>query len=113
MELYNLPNLKHIWSKDPNGAFTFPKLKEINVHWCSSLKSLFPTFVAKDLLQLESLQLSDCDGIEEVVGKEEGGEETITPKFVFPHLNHFEIKVTSVCLKVLNLEDCDKINIFT
>ena len=42
MVLYSLPNLKHIWIKDPYGILSFENLKLLEVGYCQSLKYLFP-----------------------------------------------------------------------
>lgn len=95
LSLYNLPNLKRVWSMDPSeGAFTiFQKLEQVFVCQCPSLKSMFPASVAKSLLQLKSLNLSDCDELMEVVAKKEEREEMIDiPKTAFPHLTTLELR---------------------
>nr|XP_048325975.1 uncharacterized protein LOC107417873 [Ziziphus jujuba var. spinosa] len=84
-QLSLLPKLKHVWSKDPRGTFTFRYLQVLNVSKCQSLKILFPTSVAKNLLRLQSLDIRNC-GIEQIVAKEEGQDQAI-PMFVFPQLN--------------------------
>ena len=53
--MHRLPKLKCVWNKDPQGTFSFPNLQEIIVWECESLKSLFPTSVARCLKQLEDL----------------------------------------------------------
>ena len=78
-----LPNLKHIWNKDPRGTFSLQNLQEIEVVECESLRNLFPTSVAKSLQQLVNLQICKC-GIEEVIEQKERAEEGA--RFVFPKL---------------------------
>ena len=78
-----LPKLKRVWNKDPHGTFSFPNLQEIIVGECESLKSLFPTSVARCLQQLEELRIFEC-GIEEIIEQEEGVKEHA--RFVFPKL---------------------------
>ncbi|KAH7536745.1 hypothetical protein FEM48_Zijuj03G0019200 [Ziziphus jujuba var. spinosa] len=86
LKLSFLPKLKHVWSNDPKGTFAFQDLQMLNVHKCQSLKILFPTTVAKNLLQLQELYIGNC-GINQIVAKEEGQNQTIIPSFVFPQLN--------------------------
>ena len=78
-----LPKLKRVWNKDPQGTFSFQNLQQIEVGECESLKSLFPTSVARCLKQLEDLHIVEC-GIEEVIEQEEGAKEDA--RFVFPKL---------------------------
>ena len=84
LELVNLGKLKHVWSMDPQGIITFGKLNTVNIYSCSSLKSVFPTSVAKALMQLEKLEIRNCATVEEIIAKEEGIETTTL--FVFPRL---------------------------
>jgi hypothetical protein len=81
LSLYYLPNMRHVWSKDPKPIFRFQNLQRIRVVGCTSLKSLFPASVATCLTQLEQLVIVDCDELEEIVA----GEEVTQPivKFVF------------------------------
>ncbi|XP_030959627.1 uncharacterized protein LOC115981550 isoform X3 [Quercus lobata] len=81
--MHCLPKLKHVWNKDPEGTFSFPNLEQICAWECESLKSLFPTSVARCLKQLEDLLIVEC-GIEEIIEQEEGAKEDA--RFVFPKL---------------------------
>ncbi|KAM3705372.1 hypothetical protein ACJW31_03G074700 [Castanea mollissima] len=124
LTLRNLEKVKHVWSMNPQGIITFRKLRTIKIEGCSSLKSVFPTSVAKALMQLETLEIKDCATVEEIVAKEEGIE-TIT-LFVFPQLTTLELQNlpelksfypgnhTLECplLKGLRIQKCDKLKIF-
>ncbi|XP_039690121.1 disease resistance protein UNI [Medicago truncatula] len=89
LKLSNLPKLKHVWKKDPHYTMKFENLSDVSVVGCHSLISLFPLSVARDMMQLQSLQVSNC-GIDEIVVKEEGTDEMV--KFVFPHLTSINLK---------------------
>ena len=89
LTLRNLEKVKHVWSMDPQGIITFGKLRTIEIEGCSSLKSVFPTSVAKALTQLEKLKIKDCATVEEIVAKEEGIETTTL--FVFPQLTNLAL----------------------
>jgi hypothetical protein len=54
LSLGHLPNLKYLWNKDPQGKIKFQNLSTVKATKCESLKHVFPFFVAKDLLQLQS-----------------------------------------------------------
>ena len=90
LKLRNLEKVKHVWSKDPQGIITFAKLHTIEIEGCSNLKSVFPTSVAKALLQLERLRIWDCATVEEIVAKQEGMETTTL--FVFPQLTTLKLQ---------------------
>ena len=124
LKLVNLGKLKHVWSIDPQGIITFGKLNTVNIYRCSSLKSIFPTSVAKALIQLEQLQIMDCAMVEEIIAKEEGIETATL--FVFPRLFSLNLeelpelksfypgKHTSEwpLLNQLRINECDKLKIF-
>ncbi|KAK4596165.1 hypothetical protein RGQ29_014282 [Quercus rubra] len=84
-----LPKLKRVWNKDPQGTFSFQNLQQIEVGWCESLQSLFPTSVARCLKQLEDLRIVEC-GIEEIIEQEEGAKEDA--RFVFPKLTNLMLR---------------------
>jgi hypothetical protein len=121
--LDSLPKLKHVWSMDPQEIFSFEKLQVVHIWNCPSLKSVFPTSVAKALVQLKELDILDC-AVEEIVAKEEGIE-TVT-LFLFPQLTFLVIvrlpelksfypgKHTSEwpSLKYLTIYNCDKLKVF-
>ncbi|XP_030927939.1 probable disease resistance protein At4g27220 [Quercus lobata] len=124
LELVNLGKLKHVWSMDPQGIITFGKLNTVYIYGCSSLKSVFPTSVAKALMQLEMLKIDDCATVEQIIAKEEGIETTTL--FVFPRL--FSLNLGSLpelksfypgkhtsewpLLNRLTIYECDKLKIF-
>ncbi|XP_030958834.1 uncharacterized protein LOC115980752 [Quercus lobata] len=124
LKLINLGKLKHVWSMDPQGIITFAKLRKIEIGGCSSLKSVFPTSVAKALMQLEELEINDCAMVEEIVAKEEGIETTTL--FEFPQLktlilrnlpelkSFYQGKHILECplLNYLHISKCDKLKIF-
>ncbi|XP_037496112.1 uncharacterized protein LOC119369116 isoform X2 [Jatropha curcas] len=88
LDIRNLQNLKYVWNKDPQQALSFPNLSSVHVWHCPSLKNLFPTSIAKNLLQLKKLDLSNC-GLKELVTKEE--EVETNPKFAFPQLKSLDL----------------------
>ncbi|KAK4573418.1 hypothetical protein RGQ29_031399 [Quercus rubra] len=122
LKLINLPNLKHVWSSDPQAISTFQNLHEVEVSNCKSMKSLFPASVAKSLKQLKKLKIHDC-GLEEIVAMEEGLE-TVT-KFAFPQLVSLSLQLMPdlkcfylgkhtiewPSLKQLMILKCDKVKI--
>ena len=124
LTLRNLEKVKHVWNMDPQGIITFGKLCTIKIKGCSSLKSVFPTSVAKTLMQLEKLEVKDCATVEEIVAKEEGIETTTL--FVFPQLTTLELQnlpelksfypgnhtLEFPSLKGLRIYKCDKLKIF-
>ncbi|KEH17599.1 disease resistance protein (CC-NBS-LRR class) family protein [Medicago truncatula] len=123
LKLSNLPKLKHVWKEDPHYTMRFQNLSVVSVADCKSLISLFPLSVARDMMQLQSLLVSNC-GIEEIVVKEEGPDEMV--KFVFPHLTSIELdnltklkaffvgvhSLQCKSLKTIKLFKCPRIELF-
>jgi len=82
-----LPKLKCVWKKELHHQVKFQCLHSISISECKSLTSLFPTSIAKDLVQLEEVEINGC-GIVELIEKEEG----LVPKFDFPKLTSLKLK---------------------
>ncbi|KAK6243856.1 hypothetical protein QUC31_010265 [Theobroma cacao] len=88
LDIKNLPQLKHVWNKDPQGSLTYQNLRKVRVWHCGSLKNLFPASIAKDLPQLEDLTIICC-GVEEIVSLGEGLEQPV--RFRFPRVSSLEL----------------------
>ena len=74
-------SLKHVCNKDPQGILSVQNLRELYIRNCLNLKNVFPVSIAKDLPQLEGLNVSDCGVLEEIVSAGEVLEEPIGFKF--------------------------------
>jgi Zn ribbon nucleic-acid-binding protein len=123
LKLSNLPKLKHVWKEGQHNTMGFQNLSEVSVVCCTSLKSLFPLSIARDMKQIQILEVIEC-GIEEIVGKEEGVEEVV--KFVFPNLTSILLRYLAKLktffagvhslqcksLKEINFFGCPKIELF-
>ncbi|XP_024632087.1 uncharacterized protein [Medicago truncatula] len=123
LKLSNLPKLRHVWKEDPHNTMRFQNLSDVSVVGCNSLISLFPLSVARDVMQLQNLQVIKC-GIQEIVAREDGPDEMV--KFVFPHLTfiklHYLTKLKAFfvgvhslqckSLKTIHLFGCPKIELF-
>ncbi|XP_061339577.1 uncharacterized protein LOC133286205 [Gastrolobium bilobum] len=123
LTLSNLPKLKHVWKEDPHGTVSFQNLCEVSIIECKILTSLFPLSIARDIKNLQDLQVTDC-GVEEIIGKEEGDEEII--KFEFPHLTSLQLKhlpklkaffsgihsLQCKSLKIIKVFTCPKLELF-
>ncbi|XP_045824890.1 uncharacterized protein LOC123917261 isoform X2 [Trifolium pratense] len=123
LTLSNLPKLKHVWKEDQHSTMGFQNLIEVSVEECPSLKSLFPLSVARDMNQIQTLEVTSC-GIEEIVGREEGVDEIV--EFVFPNLTSIRLhhlaklktffggvhSLQCKSLKTINLFRCPEIELF-
>ncbi|KAG8661227.1 hypothetical protein MANES_02G215400v8 [Manihot esculenta] len=124
LNIRNLPNLKHVWNKDPMGLVLFDNLSSVVVWDCPNLKAIFPATIAKNLLQLETLNVQSCGGVEEIVAQDQGTEASI--EFLFPclellilrELNELKCFYSGIhtletsLLKHLIVYHCEKLNIF-
>ncbi|KAJ1392591.1 P-loop containing nucleoside triphosphate hydrolase [Sesbania bispinosa] len=88
--LEKLPILKHIWNEDPQGSLILPFLEEVSVIGCKSIQSLFPASVAKDCLKI--LHVENCDGLVEIVAKNEATEEANEELVVFPRMTSLRLR---------------------
>ncbi|KAI9185673.1 hypothetical protein LWI28_009527 [Acer negundo] len=85
--LENLENLRYIW-KGPTQQVSLQSLTVVNVESCNKLRYLFTLSLARSLLQLEELRVSDCDSLEHIVSIKEaeenvgggGGNDVMFPK---------------------------------
>ena len=76
LEVINLSELRYVWKNVPLGIQGFQKLTSIEVSKCHLLRYLFPTSIAKLLVELQSIYIRDCDAIENIVQRD--GEEEAT-----------------------------------
>ncbi|KAI4297471.1 hypothetical protein L6164_037360 [Bauhinia variegata] len=83
MSLSHLPKLMYVWNKDPQLIELCQYLQELYAVECRSLRSIFPASIAKNLKQLQELEIISC-GVEEIVSKVEVSE--ADANFVFPQL---------------------------
>ncbi|KAK4576172.1 hypothetical protein RGQ29_026924 [Quercus rubra] len=87
LSLRYLPQLKKVFGQNREGEVGdceieshhqptgFPKLQTIWVGNCENLEYIFPISIARDLPQLESLELRDLPQLKQVFGHEKGGDD--------------------------------------
>nr|XP_011461227.1 PREDICTED: probable disease resistance protein At4g27220 [Fragaria vesca subsp. vesca]XP_011461228.1 PREDICTED: probable disease resistance protein At4g27220 [Fragaria vesca subsp. vesca] len=117
MILWDLEKLISIWN-GPAPNSVFHNLKSLAVSGCKKLKSLFTYEVAKCLLQLEDLSVTQCPSLEMVI---EPSKEVVNKKIIFPELKNLALsylpQLTRFCgsgtttiecpsLEHLHLQDC-------
>ncbi|KAF8019368.1 hypothetical protein BT93_G0134 [Corymbia citriodora subsp. variegata] len=121
--------MKCIVKSDSQMIMGFPNLQKVHVCSCSNLRYLFPNCMATTLEKLESLSISNCEHMKEVVPKEmtKGDDESSQPLFnekvIFRNIRKLKIegakckelwsnKISngSFCkLEYLRLEHCDNL----
>ncbi|XP_073305047.1 disease resistance protein At4g27190-like isoform X2 [Primulina huaijiensis] len=85
----DLPKLGYLW-KSPNQNVSLVNLKTISIEDCSNLRYLFSMATARSLLNLQSLEISFCDTIEQVLWNEMESN-TEASIIEFPKLNTLQL----------------------
>ncbi|KAK8648244.1 hypothetical protein V6N13_129004 [Hibiscus sabdariffa] len=78
-------------------------LVDLRIKYCSSLELLFPLSLVQSLVSLESLEISDCHGLKQLVTESEGDE---VEEEINSHHSHF------VCfpnLRKVDIKECDSL----
>ncbi|KAL5804507.1 hypothetical protein ACOSQ3_031307 [Xanthoceras sorbifolium] len=75
LELKDLPNMRKIW-KGPTQQVSLQSLTFVQVYGCHELRYVFTLTLARSLLQLEVLRVSNCASLEHIV--EIKSEENVT-----------------------------------
>ncbi|KAK9987148.1 hypothetical protein SO802_032099 [Lithocarpus litseifolius] len=81
--LWSLSKLTKVWNNVPRGVQGFQNLTSIRVDRCHCLSYLFPSSVAKLLVELQSITVDKCVAIENIVqrdGEEEKADITVFHK---------------------------------
>nr|XP_023928386.1 uncharacterized protein LOC112039719 [Quercus suber] len=97
-----LSKLTYVWKNVPLGIQGFQKLTSIEVSKCHHLRYLFPTSIAKLLMELQSNKIEECDAIENIVQRD--GDEEATDIILF---NAYSFEWSSI--KEIYLRDCPKL----
>uniref|UniRef100_A0A7N2R7H7 AAA+ ATPase domain-containing protein n=1 Tax=Quercus lobata TaxID=97700 RepID=A0A7N2R7H7_QUELO len=104
--VYDLSKLTYVWKNVPLGIQGFQKLTSIEVSKCHRLRCLFPTSIAKLLVELQSIKINECDAIENIVQRD--GEEEATDIILFPRVSSLKLRelpnMMSFCIKTYSFE---------
>ena len=98
--------LGHVWKNVPRGIQGFQNLTAIEVSGCHLLRYLFPTSIAKLLVELQCIVIYQCRAIENIVQRE--GEEEATDIILFPRVSSLILQmlpnIMSFCIKAYSFE---------
>ncbi|CAL5422413.1 unnamed protein product [Camellia sinensis] len=133
LELRDLPALTHLW-KGPTQLVLLRNLTSLRLERCDKLESMFSLSIARDLMQLQTLSVTECCKMEVLISSEEEGDQNeiasttteTTDQFVFPKLKELYLRhlpsFTAICkamngiellqLKELKLSQMPKLNSF-
>ncbi|XP_040866691.1 uncharacterized protein [Glycine max] len=91
LRLESLPELVSIGSLNlVPCTMSFSNLTKLKVKSCNSLLCLFTSSTAKNLAQLQNMEIEFCESIKEIVSKE--GDESHEDEITFPQLNCLVLK---------------------
>ncbi|KAG7940920.1 hypothetical protein I3843_16G010500 [Carya illinoinensis] len=114
LELWNLDGMAHVWKNIPRGFQGFQKLVSIDIYRCENLRSLLPATFAKLLVQLQSIEIGECQLMENIIQiEDETGEEIGRKKLA--NLVSFNSEAHSFewpSIKWINLWNCPKLKTF-
>ena len=115
------PNLEYLYINDYNSISSlcshhlpttyFRKLETLYILSCGKLRNLMPPSVARGLLNLQKLYITDSDSMEEVITKEEQKGEGIMTLFsllehlqliMLPNLAHFFLTECTLEIPILS-----------
>ncbi|KAI7996908.1 Disease resistance protein [Camellia lanceoleosa] len=111
LELEDLPALTHLW-KGPTQLVRLCNLTSLELERCHKLESMFSLSIARDLMQLQTLSVTECRKMEVLISSEEGDQNeiasTTTDKIVFPKLKDLFLaslpSFTDICKAINGLE---------
>ncbi|OMO82628.1 putative Disease resistance protein RPS2 [Corchorus capsularis] len=92
------------------------KLVILEITKCGSLKSVFPPSVAKNLVQLKSVEIADCDILEQVFEEMEGANDEVLQKLEtleirgcgsLESLSPMPVDKKLIQLKILDIDGCN------
>ncbi|CAL9025123.1 unnamed protein product [Prunus brigantina] len=119
---------RYLWKNIPRGFQGFQNLRYFIIEGADDLQYVFPHSIARLLVNLEELQLLDCEKMETIVrSADENEKEDQTGMTLFPKLNNFKLvwlpsleslespdASTSLwsAAKVMSVTGCDKLTTF-
>ncbi|XP_028122174.1 disease resistance protein SUMM2-like [Camellia sinensis] len=126
VELRHLQKLTHVWKDNSPGIQGFQNLRSLVVNECDSLRNLFSYSLAKLLVKLQEIEVTECGMMESIIGNEtNAGDVVITNMIMFPQLSSLKLNnlpnLTSFCfepctfegslLKTIEVINCPKMKI--
>ncbi|KAH7519120.1 hypothetical protein JRO89_XSUnG0132700 [Xanthoceras sorbifolium] len=104
--LFDLCEIIQIWNGDAT-LISLCNLTTISVYHCSKLRQVFPPPLLQSLV---SLEIIDCNSLEEIFGKEE--EEDQENEIVALKIDHTAVSLEFPALESVNIQECPKLETF-
>ncbi|KAK2440668.1 putative disease resistance protein [Trifolium repens] len=95
LEISDCEQLENIFTDDGDNDNNkscnslFPKLKIVYIWKCPQLQFILPLFSAKDLLLLETIQISDCDNLKHIFGQHQNVELAFLKELQLKYVRNF------------------------
>ncbi|XP_031390651.1 uncharacterized protein LOC116203131 [Punica granatum] len=120
--------MRHTWDRDPRGSLSFAKPERVRAERCGNLEYLFPTSMARGLVQLQDIDISDRAVLEKIVARwdEILNDQTPDDQLLFPQLTSLRFRrlqnlkrlfpvnysLDWSSLKTLHAFECGKLKMF-
>ncbi|KAI7979494.1 Disease resistance protein SUMM2 [Camellia lanceoleosa] len=109
VELCHLQKLTHVWKDNSPGIQGFQNLRSLVVNECDSLRNLFSYSLAKLLVKLQEIEVTECGMMESIIGNEPNADDVvITNIIMFPQLSSLKLSnlpnLSSFCFEACTFE---------
>ncbi|KAI7989361.1 Disease resistance protein RPS2 [Camellia lanceoleosa] len=126
VELSCLRKLTHVWKDNSPGIQGFQNLRSLVVNKCDCLRNLFSYSLAKLLVKLQNIEVTECGMMESIIGNEPNADDAvITNMIMLPQLSGLKLSdlpnLRSFCseactfegslLKTIKVINCPKMKI--
>ncbi|KAL7169345.1 hypothetical protein ACSBR2_034400 [Camellia fascicularis] len=109
VELSHLGKLTHVWKDNSPRIQGFQNLRSLVVNECDSLRNLFSYSLAKLLVKLQEIEVTECGTMESIIGNEPNADDAmITNMIMFPQLSSLKLSdlpnLSSFCFEACTFE---------
>ncbi|KAI7981624.1 Disease resistance protein RPS2 [Camellia lanceoleosa] len=110
VKLSCLPKLTHVWKDNSPGIQGFQNLRSLIVNGCGSLINLFSYSLAKLLVKLQVIEVTECGGMEAIIANEPNADDEVIMKIImFPQLKKLKFRnlpnLESFCSRTYKFEE--------
>ncbi|GMP86363.1 hypothetical protein CsSME_00039161 [Camellia sinensis var. sinensis] len=91
VKLIHLPKLTQVWKDDSPGIQGFQNLRSLIVNDCDSLRNLFSHSLAKLLVKLQEIEVTECGMMESIIANEPNEDDAVTNIIMFPQLSSLKL----------------------
>ncbi|KAI7986631.1 Disease resistance protein [Camellia lanceoleosa] len=92
VELRYLPKLTHVWKDNSQGIQGFQNLRSLIVIQCDSLRNLFSYSLAKLLVKLQEIEVTEYGMMESIIANEPNADIAVIPNIItFPQLSSLKL----------------------